>query len=143
MENIQLIILNCTKISLNSFLIDLNSEIIERKSGLRAAAIKMERWKAIPGWLLVNCVKEGDEARQNEDYAACCCGIQNLMLSFWAAGVGVKWTTGEVTRDSRFSDILGFDRNKERVVGLMWFGIPKLVPNQKRQPMSTYLSRVP
>ncbi len=109
-------------------IISLNTEIVGGSKGEKAAKIKATRWKEIPGWLLLNCIKSEDELRQSEDYAACCCGIQNLMLSFWADGVGVKWTTGEVTRDPRLSQIVGFNAEEEKVVGLLWFGVPKVVP---------------
>mgnify|MGYP001323538878 CR=1 FL=1 len=126
-----------------SKIIALNSKIIESKRGAKAASIKSKRWQEIPGWLLVNCVREGDEAKRREDYAACCCGIQNLMLSLWSAEIGTKWTTGEVTRDPAFAQIVGFDENKESVVGLLWFGFSKLVKAQKRRPISSYLFRIP
>ena len=86
---------------------------------------------------------EALELRRREDYAACCCGIQNLTLSLWVEGVSVKWTTGKVTRDPRFAQIVGFDEEKESVVGLLWFGFPKVIGEQKRRPMERYFSRVP
>ena len=124
-------------------IISLNTEIVGGSKGEKAAKIKATRWKEIPGWLLLNCIKSEDELRQSEDYAACCCGIQNLMLSFWADGVGVKWTTGEVTRDPRLSQIVGFNAEEEKVVGLLWFGVPKVVAEQKRKPIDHYFFRVP
>ena len=30
--------------------------------------------------------------------AACAAAVQNLMLYLWKAGVGSKWTTGDITR---------------------------------------------
>ena len=124
-------------------IISLNTEILEGSKGEKAAEIKAARWKEIPGWLLVNCIKSEDELRQVEDYAACCCGIQNLMLSFWADGVGVKWTTGEITRDPRLAQIVGFNTEEENVVGLLWFGVAKGVAEQKRKPIDHYFFRVP
>ena len=124
-------------------IIALNSKIVERKRGAKAASVKSERWQAIPGWLLVNCVRGEDEVKQREDYAACCCGIQNFMLSLWSAEVGTKWTTGEVTRDPGLAQIIGFDENRESVVGLLWFGFSKLVKPQKRRPISSYLFQIP
>ena len=65
------------------------------------------------------------------------------MLSFWADGVGVKWTTGEVTRDPRLAQIVGFNAEEEKVVGLLWFGVPKVAAEQKRKPIDHYFFRVP
>jgi hypothetical protein len=65
------------------------------------------------------------------------------MLYLWKAGVGSKWTTGDITRDARFFDILGVDAASEFVVGLLWFGYPKLTPTQKRRELDDVLSQLP
>tara|TARA_B100000579_G_scaffold435215_1_gene457930 strand:- start:932 stop:1507 length:576 start_codon:yes stop_codon:yes gene_type:complete len=124
-------------------IISLNTDIVREIKGEKVAKIKAARWKKIPGWLLVNCIKSEDDLRQMEDYAACCCGIQNLMLSFWAGGVGVKWTTGEVIRHPRLARIVGFNAQDESVVGLLWFGVTREVVEQKRKPINHYFFRVP
>ena len=81
-----------------------------------------KRLQDIPGWLLVTCKVSADQLLQQEDYAACACAVQNMMLYLWQAGVGVKWTTGSVTRDQKFFDLLDIDKDKEMVVGLFWYG---------------------
>lgn len=101
-----------------------NEDIAEFKA--RSAA-------AIPGWLLVTCRKSDDELLQREDYASCCCAIQNLALYLSEAGVASKWTTGLITRDQRFFDLLGIDSSEEFVVGLIWYGYPKVLPTQSRK----------
>jgi hypothetical protein len=58
------------------------------------------------------------------------------MLCLWQRGIGVKWTTGAVTRDERFFELLGIDAAAESVVGLFWYGTPKVVPNQRRRPVN-------
>ena len=65
------------------------------------------------------------------------------MLYLWKAGVGSKWTTGVITRDSRFLEIIGIDDATEFVVGLIWYGYPKLTPEQKRRGLEEVLSRLP
>lgn len=61
-----------------------------------------ERWHAMNGWLAVTCVKSADPVREREDYAACCCAIQNLYLLLWQRGIGLKWNTGRLVREPRF-----------------------------------------
>ena len=100
----------------------------------KAALAKVDRWRAIPGWLLLTSARSANEIRAAEDYAACCCAAQNLMLYLWSRGIGVKWTTGSVTREARFYEILGIDPNAENVVGLFWYGYPAEVPPGERQP---------
>ena len=70
---------------------------------------------------------------QQEDYAACCCAAQNLMLTLWDKGVGVKWTTGAVVRDERFYELLDVDKTVEKIVGLFWYGYPAQNPEQSRR----------
>jgi nitroreductase len=120
----------------------LNAELVAAARGPKVASVKLKRWRTMPGWLVVTCVTSDDPIRSREDYAACCCAVQNLMLFLWARGVGVKWTTGEVTRESGFFDIVGIDRDRETVVGLFWYGFPATVPEQRRKGLDEIVSHV-
>lgn len=117
-------------------LVELNAELVEVSLGAKAAAAKRERWSEIPGWLVVTCDRSDDPQRAREDYAACCCAIQSFSLFLWSEGVGVKWTTGDVTRDPRFYDCIWADPDAEEVVGLLWYGYPKEIPVTVRKPVS-------
>ena len=123
--------------------LDLCFELVRAKKSEEAAAFKREQWSEKPGWLVVTCRRSEDELLQREDYAACAAAIQNFMLYLWKAGVGSKWTTGDITRDERFFDILGIDADREFVVGLLWYGYPKLTPTQKRKEPGDVLSQLP
>ena len=116
--------------------------VTARKGDPKAGAHKAKTWSEKPGWLLITCRKSDDELLQREDYAACCAATQNLMLYLWKAGVGTKWTTGDITRDRRFFDIVGMEPNEEFVVGLIWYGYPKLTPTQSRQPVEQVLTEL-
>ncbi len=104
------------------------------------AEFKEQSALAMPGWLLVTCRKSDDELTEREDYAAVCCAVQNLTLYLAEAGVACKWTTGLVTRDARFFDLLDIDKDKEFVVGLFWYGYPKTLPTQSRKDVTDILS---
>ena len=123
--------------------LDLCFEIVTTRKGPDAGAFKREQWSEKPGWVAVTCRRSDDDLRQREDYAACAAAVQNLMLYLWKAGVGSKWTTGDITRDDRFFDILGIDGNEEFVVGLLWYGYPKVTPEQKRNSLDEVLSELP
>jgi len=123
--------------------LDLCFEIVSAKKSEEAAQFKRAQWSEKPGWLVVTCRRSADELLQREDYAACAAAIQNFMLYLWKAGVGSKWTTGDITRDERFFDILGVDPGDELVVGLLWYGYPKLTPAQKRKDLDDILSQLP
>lgn len=120
--------------------LDLCHAIVKAKKGDEAAAFKREKWSGKPGWLAVTCQRSDDELRQQEDYAACAAAVQNLTLYLWKAGVGCKWTSGPIIRDSRFFDILGVDATDVFVVGLIWIGYPKLTPTQSRKDVNEVLT---
>jgi nitroreductase len=123
--------------------LDLCFEIVSATKSEEAADFKREQWSEKPGWVVVTCRRSADDLLQREDYAACAAAIQNFMLYLWKAGVGSKWTTGEITRDERFFDILGLDADREFVVGLLWFGYPKITPGQKRKSLRDVLTELP
>ena len=101
---------------------------------------KFKSAMAVPGWLVVTCRHSDDELRAREDYASCCCAIQNILLYLSEADVAAKWTTGLVTRDPRFFELLGIDENEEYVVGLIWYGYPKVLPTQSRKEVGEILT---
>lgn len=113
--------------------LDLCRDIVTAKKDAKVAEFKAKSWSEKPGWLVVSCRKSDDELTQQEDYGACCAAVQNLLLYLWKAGVGSKWTTGDITRDVRFFDIIGANADDEIVVGLIWLGYPKLTPTQTRK----------
>lgn len=67
----------------------------------------------------------------------------NFMLYLWKAGIGSKWTTGPITRDPRFFEIVGIDASEAFVVGMLWFGYPKITPTQSRQDPDNVTTRLP
>jgi len=121
----------------------LNAEMIEAVRGEQAAQIKLQRWREIPGWLLLTCSASTNVIRAREDYAACCCAAQNLMLYLWSVGIGVKWTTGGVTRDQRFYEILGIDPDQEEIVGMFWYGYPDEIPQATRKKSEEKIINLP
>jgi len=111
----------------------LNARLVEEKSGAEVAAEKLARWAAMPGWIVVTCDRSREELRQREDYAACCCAIQNLQLFLWSRGIGVKWTTGAVTRHPEFYDLIWVDPEMETTVGMLWYGYAAEIPVIRRK----------
>ena len=118
----------------------LNAEIVASTKGEEAGAKKLKRWLQMPGWLVVTCVKSHDNdepgkdfnnesSLAREDYAACCCAVQNLCLSLHSQGIGTKWTTGPVNFDQRFAKAVGFSPDEEYTVGTIWFGSAVVDPS--------------
>lgn len=113
--------------------VELTRTVTTERKGAKVGDFKAESAAAIPGWLVVTCRVSDDDRMQREDYASCCCAIQNLMLYLSAAGAASKWSTGPVTKDERFLGLLGIDPEEEFVVGLVWYGYPKVLPTQSRK----------
>ncbi|MDJ0710376.1 MAG: nitroreductase [Woeseiaceae bacterium] len=124
-------------------IVDLCAEIVNAQKGAQLAEHKRKSWGEKPGWLVVTCRSDEDKLREREDYAACCVAVQNFMLYLWKAGIGSKWTTGPITRDARFFDIVGADADAESVVGMIWFGYPKITPSQARKSVNDVLTKLP
>ena len=124
-------------------ILDLCEEMVTAAKGAELAAHKRNTWAEKPGWLVVTCQRSDDELREREDYAACCAAAQNFMLYLWKAGVGSKWTSGAITRDPRFHDIIGVDPDQAFVVGMFWFGYPKVTPSQSRRDVVGVIDKLP
>ena len=123
--------------------IEVDVALAVARNGEEAGPRRRDRLSAIPGWFVVTSARCGDALTDQENYAASACAVQNLSLHLWARGVGVKWTTGAVTRDQRFYDILGIEESTHQVVGLFWYGYPAMVPAQKRLPCEEIIARLP
>lgn len=121
----------------------LNAGQVTEERGEAAGRAKLERWLGIPGWLIVTCRRSSDALREREDYAACCCAIQNFQLYLWSRGIGVKWTTGAVTRTDPFYEVVGIDPSVERLVAMLWYGYPADVPRPPRKPVKEILELRP
>lgn len=120
--------------------------IVELKAGdksARAQATVRARLDGVPGWLALTTQRADNALLDEENYAACCCAAQNLALTLWQAGVGVKWTTGKVTRDRKFYKLLQADPDHERVVGLFWYGYPDETVSQERRPVDEITIELP
>ena len=123
--------------------IELIRDNAARKKDAAFGEFKAESARKVPGWLVVTCRKSADEIRQLEDYASCCCAIQNLTLYLSEAGIASKWTTGDITRDPRFHEVLGSSPDEVFVVGLIWYGYPKILPEQSRKGLDVILTELP
>lgn len=132
----------------------LQQELVTASKGDLAGQAKYDRWMAIPGWLVVTCrgstIEGGVNDMNNptsvsrEDYAACCCAVQNICLSLHSRGIGTKWTTGPVNFNEDFANVVGFKKDEEYVVGTIWFGTPQRIPSMpvKKLGLSDVLTRV-
>lgn len=124
-------------------IVRLNTELVRQQKGDTAAEAKHKRWSAVPGWLAITCNVSDDPIRAEEDYAACCCAAQNLALALWSENIGLKWTTGPVTRLEEFSHLLGIDPGDRKIIGLFWYGYPASISNSRRKPVEEIIEEHP
>lgn len=124
-------------------IVELNAQITAAKSGPDAANKKRQQWASVPSWVIVTCARNVDEILHQEDYASCCCAIQNFAIALWSAGVGVKWTTGKVTRDPEFLKLISVNPEERTVVGMLWLGYPQEIPHQARKSVEEITVRLP
>lgn len=121
----------------------LAAELDAAAKGAAAGEARRKRLQGIPGFFVLTSLRSDEALVDRENYAACCCAAQNLMLYLWQCEIGVKWTTGDVTRQPRFYELLGVDPAAETVVGLFWYGRPRVVPTQKRRPAEEIIRNLP
>jgi nitroreductase len=121
----------------------LNAEVVAAQRGPEAGHKKLERWRSMPGWLVVTAQVGATPLITQENYAACCCAVQNIQLYLWSEGIGMKWGTGAVTRHPQFYERLGIDTTKEQLVGLFWYGYPAEVPQAQRKPVEIFVQELP
>ena len=122
--------------------VDLAVELEIAAKGERAGPVRRARLEAVPGMFALTSARSDDALLERENYAACCCAAQNLMLYLWRQGIGVKWTTGGITRHQRLYDLLGINAGKESLVGFFWYGVPKVIPAQKRRPVEEIVTKL-
>ena len=96
-----------------------------------------------PTIIAVSCLQEGDEQQRREDYAAACCAMMNVQLVAWEMGVGMQWSTGNITMEPNTYRLLGIDSEREYIIGFFYTGYPAEIGNSPRKPLSDVLRRVP
>lgn len=85
----------------------------------------------------------GDPTKEQEDYATLACAIQNFSLFMWHRGLGTKWSSGGIIRDSKVYQLLELDSSTCRLVGMVWAGKPKQIPTaQARGDLSDYFKTI-
>ncbi|MDP7036190.1 MAG: nitroreductase [Planctomycetota bacterium] len=78
-----------------------------------------------------------DAHRDQEDYGACCCAVQNLLLAATAMGLGSFWSTGGVFDLPPVRDYLGMGSDLERVASI-WLGTPAEEARSVRRPATEW-----
>jgi nitroreductase len=64
-----------------------------------------------------------DAVRDREDYAACACATQNLLLAAHGQGLAAKWSTGKLANYEGAKRYLGLGEH-DRIVAYVYLGYP-------------------
>ena len=88
-----------------------------------------------PSHLIVASQIATQEAKSKlEDYAACACAIQNLLLSLAGDAVGSKWSTGKISKHESTYKIVDIDPLEEEIIGFIWIGYGT-IPTRIKRPI--------
>ena len=122
--------------------VELTRQVVTERKDAKMGEFKAADAAKRPGWMVVTCRRSSDPLTEQEDYASVACAIQNLTLYLSEAGVASKWSTGPITRDSRFYELLGIDEDEAFIVGLIWYGYPKITPTQQRKDVADIVTEL-
>jgi nitroreductase len=92
----------------------------------KAAEGTFRKFANVPLYLLVIMTRQENAELDSEDYAACCCVIDNFLLLAWERGLGTAWKTFK--NDPRMRELAGLAEN-ERVVGVVQVGYSAETPS--------------
>ncbi len=87
----------------------------------QAADGTYRKFADVPLYLFVVMRRQANAELDVEDYAACCCVIENFLLLAWERGLGTNWKTFK--HDPRLRELIGL-QDDERVVGVVHVGYP-------------------
>lgn len=86
-----------------------------------------------PGLIYVFSLPGDTEELTQENYAATCCAVQNLLLAGVAEGLAGDWSTGNTTRHPALAEAMGGDADW-MMVGALFIGYPSRPSASVRAP---------
>ena len=111
--------------------------LAEPAAGANPAKDPRAKLKRAPLFIAVTQAGSPDDpVRDLEDYAACCCAAQNLMLAAHARGLATKWSTGALAESSAAKRWLGIAET-DRIVAYLYIGYAPdsvRIPTPARKP---------
>ncbi len=86
-----------------------------------------------PALIYAYSIPGDSEEMTQENYAAACCAVQNLLLAAVAEGLAGDWSTGNVTRHPQLAETLGAEPGWT-MVGALFIGQPSRPSASVRAP---------
>ena len=112
---------------------------VDEKNKAKIGQLGYEKFTSKPTVIVVSCIQDGDEQRRREDYAATCCAMQNVQLAAWEMGVGMQWSSGQITMEENTYRLVGIDPDQEYIIGFFYTGYPAEIREPQRRPLSEFL----
>lgn len=94
----------------------------------QTAEKKLQRWQAIPGWVLATRKRSDDDKVAHEDYATLSIALYIMMQSLTNDGLGSKWSTGSLLFKDEVYSLFNIDPEEEMIEGMFWYGYPEKIP---------------
>ena len=97
-----------------------------------------------PLCVVVSCAAGKNDMETLENYGACCCAVQNILLAAHAEGLGAYWRTGDAayTQPNAIKELLQLPEN-ETLAALLLIGYPDgSGKSATRKPLSEKLTWV-
>lgn len=95
--------------------------------GTTAKFIESARTKPLRSPVLIAVIQrvpaEADGTLEREDYAACACATQNLLLAAHAEGLVAKWSTGDMAATPPAREFFGLGE-RDHIVAYVYLGYP-------------------
>jgi len=95
-----------------------------------------------PVVIIVSMVNNEDPTKDREDYAACWCAIENLLVAATARGLGSYPSTGDWIDHNFVGPVLGLTEN-ERPVACIFLGYSEQPTMAKRLPVERHTKWYP
>ena len=108
-------------------------QLYQRSQNHENADGSRQRVLDAPALIYVYSVPADSEEMTQENYAAACCAVQNLLLAAVAEGLAGDWSTGNTTRHPQLAETLGGQADWT-MVGALFIGYPSRPSASVREP---------
>ena len=107
--------------------------LYNRSGNREHAAGSRQRVLDAPALIYVYSIPDERDGMTQENYAAACCAVQNLLLAAVAEGLAGDWSTGNVVRHPGLAAALGAEPDWT-MVGALFIGYPARPSASVRTP---------
>jgi hypothetical protein len=97
---------------------------LEPVVGLEGARAAYEQWRAIPGWVVITCIRSEGEEQIARDQEATLSAAQRASLSLWSDNIPSNWAPDLVADEPEFFKLIGAKARREVPVGVLLYGHP-------------------